>query len=368
MDSQLYKPDSSAMSGMRWSKPEFNGTIKEFLPLWLKTLGLTLVTLGIYRFWATAEIRRYLWSSTEILDEPLEFTGTGKELFIGFLLALLLFILPVSLLNFGLPFLFKSFPAQVGGILTLFYLYIFVITNFAMYRAQRYRLTRTLWRGIRGGMAQSGWTYGFVGLGMYMLGAMTLGFMMPYASTFLWNMRWNDASFGSQMFSSDAPWRPMFTRYWQSILAFVGISITASVIFFTQIADRFSGFEETITGGIALAVAMVIGFYALAGLVFIAYRALQLRIWIGHLSWGPIKFHFTARTTDWLFFYLKVVGLLILTFGTAIFGLISFFSWRFMCRHLDIEGDINAAFLNQSTTEAPGHGEGLADALDVGAF
>ncbi len=43
---------------------EFNGTWREYAPIAFTNLLLTIVTLGIYRFWATARTRRYLWSLT----------------------------------------------------------------------------------------------------------------------------------------------------------------------------------------------------------------------------------------------------------------------------------------------------------------
>ena len=56
--------------------------------LLVKNAFLTLVTLGIYRFWARAALRRYWWGSIVIAGDPLEYTGTGLELFIGFLMFL----------------------------------------------------------------------------------------------------------------------------------------------------------------------------------------------------------------------------------------------------------------------------------------
>jgi uncharacterized membrane protein YjgN (DUF898 family) len=55
----------------------FTGTWTEYLPIALTNLALTIVTLGIYRFWATARTRRYLWSRTRFADDTLEWTGTG---------------------------------------------------------------------------------------------------------------------------------------------------------------------------------------------------------------------------------------------------------------------------------------------------
>src|SRR4028119_1352775 len=92
------------MTGMRemhsGEQPEsaftFTGDWREFLPIALTNLLLTVVTLGIYRFWATARERRYLWSRTRFIDDHLEWTGTGKEMFIGFLIVMAV-LLPILL-------------------------------------------------------------------------------------------------------------------------------------------------------------------------------------------------------------------------------------------------------------------------------
>ena len=56
-------------------------------PLALGTGLLSVVSLGIYRFWAKARIRRFVWSNIRVGDDALEFTGTGLEMFLGFLVA-----------------------------------------------------------------------------------------------------------------------------------------------------------------------------------------------------------------------------------------------------------------------------------------
>ena len=69
----------------------FEGNWQDFARIALPNLLLTIVTLGIYRFWATARERRYLWSRTRFVDEHLEWAGTGMELFAGFVIVLVLF-------------------------------------------------------------------------------------------------------------------------------------------------------------------------------------------------------------------------------------------------------------------------------------
>src|SRR5262245_27829204 len=70
----------------------FTGNWKSFSRIAIPNLVLTLLTLGLFRFWAKARERRYLWAHTRILGSELEWTGTGTELLFGFLLALPIFV------------------------------------------------------------------------------------------------------------------------------------------------------------------------------------------------------------------------------------------------------------------------------------
>lgn len=64
----------------------FTGSWREYQPIAATNALLIICTLGVYRFWAAARQRRYLWSRTEFIDDTLEWTGTGKEMFFGFLI------------------------------------------------------------------------------------------------------------------------------------------------------------------------------------------------------------------------------------------------------------------------------------------
>ncbi len=54
---------------------------------------------GIYRFWLATDIRRFLWSNTEVAGDGLEYIGTARELLLGFLIAIALLI-PINGLFF----------------------------------------------------------------------------------------------------------------------------------------------------------------------------------------------------------------------------------------------------------------------------
>ena len=60
---------------------------------------LEFVTVGFYRFWLATDIRRHLWSHTSVGGDAPEYTGTAKELFLGFLFAMAI-LAPVYLVYF----------------------------------------------------------------------------------------------------------------------------------------------------------------------------------------------------------------------------------------------------------------------------
>src|SRR5258706_3707487 len=72
----------------------WSGSPWSLVGLSLLNLILTILTLGIYSFWGKTEVRRRIWSSIRLNDEPLAYTGTGGELLIGFVLVFAVVLLP----------------------------------------------------------------------------------------------------------------------------------------------------------------------------------------------------------------------------------------------------------------------------------
>ncbi|MGB9044276.1 MAG: DUF898 family protein, partial [Pseudolabrys sp.] len=70
----------------------FLGQRRSYWRLLIRGAVMLFVTLGIYRFWLVTDVRRFLWSNTEIAGETLEYTGTALELLLGFLVAISLLI------------------------------------------------------------------------------------------------------------------------------------------------------------------------------------------------------------------------------------------------------------------------------------
>ena len=138
---------------------EYDGRIGQLYRIFVVNLLLTIITIGIYRFWAITRWRRYFWSHMTFQEDRFEYTGRGGELFLGALMALGILI--------GLSIVASSSPMSSGRSIRYSVscrcwrsIWPSSFSAPARFSAQRYRLSRTLWCGIRGGMQGSALAYG----------------------------------------------------------------------------------------------------------------------------------------------------------------------------------------------------------------
>jgi uncharacterized membrane protein YjgN (DUF898 family) len=348
---------------------EWTGRWQEFLPIALTNLLLTIVTLGIYRFWAKARERQYFWSRTRFLDDQLEWTGTGKEMFLGFLIVFLALIPVIGLIWLAM-FLFtgNALAKLLGGLLLIaVYGGLFYMTGVASLRALRYRLSRTYWHGIRGGSDDGGWGYGVQYMWRTLVTMFALFLPLPWAQTRLWNARFNKMSFGQHRFHADATSEGLMGRWLLVYAVFLGTFAILGAWMYSMRGATQAEMEAAAGSAIGIIVLIFVAFYILLPLAALAYFAAYYRRVAGATSIAGLQFRFRAGTADWLLLFLGHVGLVIGTLGIgALF--ISYRNYAFAVRHLDVEGDVDVERLVQSSTRAPTDAEGLADAFDIGAI
>lgn len=249
----------------------------------LKMVALTIVTLGIYRFWMTTHLRRHYWGAIRLLGDPLEYTGRGLEKLLGFLVALVILAVYLGIVNLGLAFagLFSlEDPVQLQIMLQLSLVAALPLIYFATYRARRYILARTRWRGIRLGMDQAAWGFTWRALLLTLLSVITLGLAYPYQHFRLQKYMIDRTWFGDLRFHQDGSWQGLF-GYWvwfYLIVAIVGGAIAATGL--------NSDEATAITFGLA------IGFFGYLAifLVGIRYQVAAFRYLWKHRSLGKTKF------------------------------------------------------------------------------
>jgi uncharacterized membrane protein YjgN (DUF898 family) len=334
---------------------EFTGTLREYLPIAATNALLTLVTLFVYRSWAKARTRRYLWSHTRFIDDQLQWTGTGMEMFVGFIVVGILLGSVLFAFQFGLPALAIRF-GTIAAVIALVGVYLcgMFLYGLARFRGLRYRLSRTWWRGIRGGSDDGGWNYGRKAIGYYFATFFLGGLLYPWAQAKLWNERWNKMSFGPEQFeatmTSDDT-RGAFFIVW-------GAAVAGSIVL--GAASVASGTKDPNP-------AFVIIFYLAIGFAYLNFLTSYYQAAADFTRIGEIEFRFSAGYRDWLKFYAATIGLAIVTLGLAML-VYDFRKWQFMTSHLNAYGTVDVGALTQSRTSAPREAEGILDALDIGAF
>lgn len=338
---------------------QFTGTLKEYLPIAATNLLLTIVTLFVYRSWAKARERRYLWSRTRFIDDTLEWTGTGKEMFVGFIMVALLLGAVFLIVNLGLPMIALRFGPLAGlGAVLAFYFAAMFLYGFARFRALRYRLSRTYWHGIRGGSNDGGARYGVRAIGYYLASFAVAGLLYPWAQAKLWNERWNKMSFGSRSFEANMTSDDTKGAYFGFWAAFVAGNVVIGLFSNPNIIVFGPGYPRLVVPLIA---------YIAIGATYLNYLTAYYCAAAEWTRIEDIEFRFTAEFSDWLKFYAATAGLAIVTLGLAM-AIYEFRKWRFITSHLEVFGSVDVDHLGASATRAPREAEGFLDALDLGAF
>ncbi|AFM11832.1 YjgN family protein [Turneriella parva] len=119
----------------------FSGKGGELFVLLIKNLFLTLITLGVYNFWGRVNLQRYFFESTSVAGGRFGWHATGKERFIAFLKASLIFAAII-----GVNTLLVQISPYLGIILPLAFLLLLPAIIVAQFR---YRLSRTSFNQIR---------------------------------------------------------------------------------------------------------------------------------------------------------------------------------------------------------------------------
>ena len=298
----------------------FTGNDGAFRRLVTRGALLELITFGFYRFWITTDIRRHLWSHTEIDGDALEYTGRGTELLVGFLIAIAI-LGPFFVAYFLLGLEFERFKAFASLPL---YLLVIAFGQFAAYRARRYRLTRTVWRGVRFWMTGSGWSYAWRSIAWGLLLGPTLGFTYPWRTAALERYKLGHTLYGDLRGRFEATGWQLFKRIWWVWL----IGILPFVLFFGSIvalgvaATGAGGHDGARPGAVTGLIMPVAGltFFVLPFLHGIR-RAREWAWWSSGIRFGDVAIACDLRSGSLIGIYWKLIGwsvLVILAFLATI--------------------------------------------------
>jgi uncharacterized membrane protein YjgN (DUF898 family) len=399
----------------------FHGREGAFFGLLVRGSILLLLTLGIYRFWLSTDVRRFLWGNTEIAGDFLEYTGTAKELLIGFLMAIVL-LLPINALIFGATFA----PGMLKFSGVLGFALLAALGQFAVFRARRYRLTRTVYRGVRLHQTGSAWSYAMRSLLWWVAIAVTAGLAYPWATAHLERYKMRHTHYGNLDGRFDGSAIRLFLRGFLLWLVVMGpfIALLAAAIGKVDwgglVAAAADGTARTMIDEVTplLAASFVLaaaGFgwgILAAALLYPLFRAITLRWWLSGLRLGAVVADSHLRNGPVYSLYLRFVGFALLfavgagIAGAAVVGIMSVASdgksegteivsallglgsyvavmlgysaiyqstvmirfWRLSFETTELSGLRSLEGVKAVAGPSSPFGEGLADALDVGGL
>lgn len=392
------------------AKLRFDANRNGFFRLLFVGLVAYVPTLGLNRFWLLTAKRRFYWEHTLIAGDPLEYTGTPKQLLIGFLMAVLIFaplylLLLIASLN-SADFIIAGY----GVIAVLFYF----LMGYAGYRAQRFRLSRTLWRGIRFQLGGNPWAYAWRRFLWTLATLATAGLAYPFQTASLWRYRLNNIWLGDRKFEANPRWTQIagpFYVGWALMAGLVGYAVfrvetaqtraaesgailLASLValpllyyFYIHVTGRSLGrFLSTLRLGAAqlgvnlkvrslLVQHLAFWFLFLLAVCLFGILGFALYGWASSSASSQLGPHpmgelGALRQLGWG----ALVGIAGLYFGfiaawTLIANTVLHFGlWRLVAENAFVTGVETLSTIRAAGSESPIAGEGLADALNVGAY
>ncbi len=335
----------------------FNGAGGSLFGIQIVNVFLTLLSLGLYHFWAKVRVRKYMFSQTQYAGDRFAYHGTGRELLVGFARASLVFGLPYALLTFVPEFWdlgsWVKTAAQWSGAAL-----IFLFVPLAVISARRYRLSRTSWRGIRFSFRGRTWDFLKLMLKGTILTALTLGAYYPYFQVERQRFLISHAYFGNRAFCFHGHGSGLVPSYVAVLLGTPALLTIALVL--AAVARPIS------SEWFVLWTLLPYFFMALTiGPLWLWFLARKHRYFWSHTTLGPAQCRSTVSGRGLLNLQVENLFLLILTLGFA-------WTWatvrttRFYLSNLTLTGSIDLGALHQDTHAVHPTGEGLADLLDVG--
>lgn len=302
----------------------FYGRGLDYFKIQLVNTILNVLTLGLYYPWAKAKNLRYLYSKNTFEQTPFVFSGTGKEMFKGFIKAVLILVLLYALSFFLIAssYVLSGALLLYGGILTLLPL--------AIHGSYKYRMAKTSWKGIR---------FGYTGdrnrlIGIFFKGLiltiLTLGIYGPWFTInlrryLLSNIRIGNARFVYTGGGSD--------YFWMNLKGYLLTLITFGIYIFWWQKDQFKFFVD------------------------------HLR-----LDQEDDAVFFRSKATGGGFAGLMIINFLILifTFGLGYAWVVTR-SLRFVMDNIELDGYYSFESLEQAQNEySDATGDDMADILDFG--
>ena len=268
-----------------------------------------VLTFGFYRFCSRPICGGISGRIAAVAGDALEYTGRGRELLIGFLFALAVLV-PIYILFFIITIEAERQKAFFGLPLLLFF---YGFTQFAVYRARRYRLTRTIWRGVRFWMTGSGLAYAGGALRWQFFTLVTLGLAYPWKVAVLERYKVGHTFYGDLKGDFTGRGWVFFKRgWWLWLLCWIPVAAFVAMI------PLAIGLRHAAKTKIEIdqANGEIVGLFLLASLtliivpfIYAAFKATEWKWWLQSMRIGGVRFDSDLKRGALVGTYWKLIGM-----------------------------------------------------------
>ena len=331
---------------------------------------LGLVTFQIYRFWGRTRLRRMLWSHTRVGREYLVYTGRGIELFLGFLLAMVL-LFPATALLVNWWWVNLPDKPQFRDILPVYLVMTGVfgyLYPLAFYRGWRYRLSRTRWGVLGCRWRAEGLVLAIQTLGAILAELASAGLLMPITRPWLWRRFWSRVEIGGRpVVCRPLRRRPLFRALLFGVGLVVLSGLASALLFNLDAVPLIPSYDVFVAGAWQEYLAGFVPGGMLAGVgAWVIWRAHFLREAVAALHWEGLDARLDITVPRYGLYQLGNLALVFFTLGLG-FALLPYRRFAFFCRHLQLCGVLDPSRLTPAEGEPGLTGEGLWEVFDLGA-
>lgn len=252
-------------------------------------------------------------------------------------------LVPLGLAYSALTTVMSGSSGIVQGILEIsYYSIILALIHFAVFRIWRYRLSRTIWRGIHFHLTGQAWRYSIYAMLWTLAAILTLGMAYPWMRIALFRYRVERMHFGDRVFSFTASAKALIVPWLVRFLVPIGFLGTGFLVLYDDMiavinliveAGNTGNAETTELGG-NLANAFPPSFGLFFGLAIVSgsvlgvwYRVREARVVASGLGFGSMQFMSAILFRRICLIWLKVTSTFLVLFlilaavnGFLVFG------------------------------------------------
>ena len=302
----------------------FFGKGIEYFKIQIVNTILCILTLSLYYPWAKEKSLKYLYNKSIFDETPFVFSGTGKEMFKGYVKALAIIVILYGL------FFFLMLNDMPGSAVLVMYGGILALLPLAIHGSYRYRMAKTSWKGIRFGYTgDRGTLVGIFFKGLF-LTIITLGIYGAWFAIDLRRYLLSNVKVGNARFVYSGGGTDYFLLNLKGYFLSV---ITLGIYMFWWQKDQFEFFVNNL-----------------------------------RLEQEGDAVFFQSKATGGGFAGLMIVNLLILVFTLGLgFSWVVTRNMDFVMRNIEVSGYYSFESLQQAQADySDATGEDMADLLDIG--